>query len=111
MEQCKKNVVAFVSPNRTAAILGTKSPQKLMKLFEEADPTNNPIAGKKNDQKSIYKGPRALALILALIAIYKTLRPKIKKIRPLLIYNRGYIIDKKLSYFSHFVPPSPIFRK
>ena len=82
-----------------------------MKLFEVVVYTKNPIAGQKMDQKSIYKGPRALALILAFIAIYKTLRPKIKKIRPLLIYNRGYIIYKKLSYFSHFVPPSPIFRK
>ena len=43
-----------------------------MKLFEEADPTNNPIAGKKIDQKSIIKGSRAVALILAFIAISKT---------------------------------------
>ena len=42
-----------------------------MKLFEEAGPTKNPIAGQKNDQKSIIKGSRDVALILAFIAISK----------------------------------------
>ena len=44
------------------------------------------------DDLSIHKGPGALALIFAFIAISKAYRQKIEKIRPLLKYNRGYII-------------------
>ena len=36
---------------------------------------------------------------------------KLKKIRPLLLYNRGYILYKKWPYFFKLSPPSPIFRK
>ena len=42
-----------------------------MKLFGVVVPTKNSIASKKTDQKSINKGPGALALILAFIAISK----------------------------------------
>ena len=76
-----------------------------MKLFEVVVYTKNPIAGQKIDQKSIYKAPRTVALILAFIAISKTLRSKIEKIRPLLIYNRECIIYEKWLYFPIFLPP------
>ena len=42
-----------------------------MKLFVVEVPTKNPIASQKKWKKSIYKGPRAVALILALIASSK----------------------------------------
>ena len=45
------------------------------------------LLAKKIDQKSINQGPRALAFILAFIAISKPQRPKIEKIRPLSLPN------------------------
>ena len=42
-----------------------------MELFELVGPTKNRIVGQKNYQKSIIKGSRAVALILAFIAISK----------------------------------------
>ena len=42
-----------------------------MKLFVVIVPTRNSIGKQKIDQKSINKGPGALALILAFIAISK----------------------------------------
>ena len=47
------------------------APQKCLKLFWVVVPTKNSIASQKIDQKSINKGPGALALILAFIAISK----------------------------------------
>ena len=45
--------------------------QKYMKLFLLVGPTKNPITSQKNQQNCIYKGPGAVALILAFIAISK----------------------------------------
>ena len=42
-----------------------------MKLFVVVVPTKNLIVSQKNEQKFIYKGPGAVALILAFIAISK----------------------------------------
>ena len=47
---------------------------------------------KKIDQKITYEGPRAVALILAFIAISKAQRPKMEKIKPL-----SLLILKKFS--------------
>ena len=47
---------------------------------------------KKIVQKSLHTGSEAAALILDFIAISKAYKQKIEKIRPLLKYNRGYII-------------------
>ena len=43
-----------------------------MNIFVVVVPTKNPIASQKMDQKSIYEGPGAVALILAFIAISMT---------------------------------------
>ena len=57
--------------SRTAAVLGTFKPLNLMKFIQVVAPPKNPTAGKKMWPNSTYKGPRALALILAFTAVSK----------------------------------------
>ena len=69
MKKGWKNGVPILSANRTPALLGTYRPQKSMKLSEVVVPAKISIACQKIERKSIYKGPRAVAFILAFIVI------------------------------------------
>ena len=70
--------------NPSTSIFGHLGSMEMYETLLGGSPyPNHARQPKKLDQRSIYKGLRALALILAFIAISKASRPKIEKIRPL----------------------------
>ena len=91
-KKCRKNQASLSLLNSAHQITFDMGQENAWNFLWWKSLRKTQLLAKKKWKKSIYKGPRAVALILALIASSKAYRPKIEKLRPLLIYDMGYVI-------------------